>query len=208
MNTERQLMLAVHMYGNDNSQLLPSAAPDPPQAANDDHLPVISTATSNALAVDLKGSQLFYCPSFAERFKKDASVQQEAFGYGRVIGYNYHGGHTHTPWPGIDGHTNTWRSPQKLTDPGTLVLVSDMNDWSYFDGRVWAPHGKNGPILMGNDASNQQGPGQAKRTSADVGATGGNVGLLDGSVSWKNIGRMRIYRGSQQWGDGGCIAMW
>jgi hypothetical protein len=47
----------------------------------------------------------------------------------------------------------------------------------------------------------------AGATSADVGAAGGNIGLLDGSVSWKNINQMRVYRGSQMWGDGGCWAM-
>jgi hypothetical protein len=41
-----------------------------------------------------------------------------------------------------------------------------------------------------------------------VGATGGNVGLLDGSVSWIGIGRMQIYRGSRGWDEDGCRAMW
>jgi hypothetical protein len=45
-------------------------------------------------------------------------------------------------------------------------------------------------------------------TSADIGAVGGNVGLLDGSVSWKSIKLMKTYRGSQMWDDNGCWAMW
>jgi hypothetical protein len=85
------------------------------------------------------------------------------------------------------------------------VLVSDMNDWSPGYGQTFAPHGKTGPILSAGDFSN---PGAAGATSADVGAAGGNLGLLDGSVSWKPINQMLIYRGSQQWGDGGCWAMW
>jgi len=60
---------------------------------------------------------------------------------------------------------------------------------------------------MGTDASNQA-PAGGGRSSADVGAAGGNIGLLDGSVSWKKIQQMQIYCGSQQWGDSGCIAMW
>jgi len=32
--------------------------------------------------------------------------------------------------------------------------------------------------------------------------------LLDGSVEWRNVRQMRIYRGSQRWGDNGCWAMW
>lgn len=42
----------------------------------------------------------------------------------------------------------------------------------------------------------------------EIGAVGGNIGLLDGSVSWKPISQMRIYRGSQMWDDLGCWAMW
>ncbi len=41
-----------------------------------------------------------------------------------------------------------------------------------------------------------------------IGGTGGNIGLLDGSVSWKNIGKMETYRGSQKWDNDGCWAMW
>jgi prepilin-type processing-associated H-X9-DG protein len=37
---------------------------------------------------------------------------------------------------------------------------------------------------------------------------GGNVGMLDGSVSWRRIHQMQIYRGSQLWDDDGCWAMW
>jgi hypothetical protein len=96
-----------------------------------------------------------------------------------------------------------------LTDANTLVLVSEMNDWSKEDKRTFAPHGKNGPLLTGPDPSNQQGgSGVWRGTSAQVGAVGGNVGLLDGSVSWKKVQQMQIYCGSQAWGDDGCIAMW
>jgi hypothetical protein len=94
-----------------------------------------------------------------------------------------------------------------LTDPSSLVLLSDMNDWSRADRRTFAPHGKSGPVLSGTDASNQSGSG-AGRSPSDLGAAGGNVGLLDGSVSWRKIEKMQVYCGSQQWGDSGCIAMW
>jgi hypothetical protein len=124
--------------------------------------------------------------------------------YGSVIGYNYHGGHINSPWPPISG-TNTWISPQKLSDDSALVLLSDMNDWSPGYGQSFAPHGKNGAILQGQDASN---PDASGATPAQLGAAGGNLGLLDGSVSWRKIQAMRIYRGSQQWGDNGCWAMW
>jgi hypothetical protein len=43
--------------------------------------------------------------------------------------------------------------------------------------------------------------------SAD-GARGGNVGLLGGSVAWKDIRQMRTYRGSQLWDEAGSFGMW
>src|SRR6266567_7402592 len=48
-NSMRQFGLALHMYGDDNRQFVPSGAPNKPMKADDDHLPVVSDATSNAI---------------------------------------------------------------------------------------------------------------------------------------------------------------
>jgi prepilin-type N-terminal cleavage/methylation domain-containing protein len=208
MNSQHQFLLAAYLYGDDNSQQVLSGAADPPHGALDDHLPIISTVTSNLLIQYLASQKMVSCPSFANYFRKDASFELEALGYGYVIGYNYHGGHTNTPWPAVSESTARWISPQKLTDPSTLVLLSEMNDWSKADQRTFAPHGKNGPILTGSDASNQGAGSGWRGTSAQIGAAGGNVGLLDGSVSWKRINQMQVYTGSQAWGNDGCLAMW
>jgi prepilin-type N-terminal cleavage/methylation domain-containing protein len=204
-NSERQFILALHMYGDDNRQFLPSGAPNDPKPADDDHLPVISTETSNNIVQYLRTDKMVHCPSFADYFiKQQAQRPFDEQDYGYVIGYNYHGGHTNTPWPAISG-TNVWVSPQRLTDDSQLVLVSDMNDWSPGYGQTFAPHAQAGPKLDGTDASNV---GANGASPVAVGAAGGNVGLLDGSVSWRNIRSMQIYRGSQQWGDDGCWALW
>jgi prepilin-type N-terminal cleavage/methylation domain-containing protein len=205
-NAQRQFILAIHLYGDENDQRLPSGSPNPSRPADDDHLPVISAATSNAIVQFLHTDRMVHCPSFADYFTKQqahrSSDEQE---YGYIIGFNYHGGHTNTPWPALPGFSATWISPQKLTADSGLVLISDMNDWSPGYGETFAPHGKNGAILSGTDASNT---GANGATSADIGAVGGNVGLLDGSVSWRKAALMQTYRGSQQWGDSGCWAMW
>lgn len=204
-NNQRQFLLATHMYGDDNTQFVPSGAPNKPKAIDDDHLPVLSAVSSNALMQYLRTVRMLNCPSVGDYFiQKQAERPFDEREYGYVMGYNYHGGHTNTPWPAISG-TNVWISPQRLTDNPSLVMLSDMNDWSPGYGQTFAPHGKNGPILQGVDASN---PDASGATSADVGAMGGNIGLLDGSVSWKRIRTMQIYRGSQKWGDMGCWAMW
>ena len=202
-NSMRQFSLAAHMYADDNDQSLPTGASN--KGPDDDHLPVLSTVTSNAI-VQYGGSEsLSSCPSFADYFVRrhfDAAFDEIEYGF--VVGYNYHGGHANTPWPPISG-TTAWISPQKSTEDPSLVLISDMNDWSPGYGQTFVPHGKGGSIMEGLNAAN---PNAAGANPADIGAVGGNVGLLDGSVSWKGIKQMRIYRGSQQWGESGCWAMW
>ena len=59
--------------------------------------------------------------------------------------------------------------------------------------------------MLGNDFGTADPEGQ---TSADIGALGGNIGLLDGSVSWKKLRSMQTYRGSQMYEADGCWAMW
>jgi prepilin-type N-terminal cleavage/methylation domain-containing protein len=193
-NSIRQFAIAVHLYANDHEDHLVSGASNKP---GDDHLPVISTAASNAIVENCGGSQrIVHCPSYADWFirqQAERPVDEQAYGY--VIGYNYHGGHTNTPWPTLAGQTGTWISPQRLSDDPSLVLISDMNDWSPEYRQTFAPHGKNGAILNG-DFNN---PDSGGISSAQVGAAGGNVGLLDGSVHWVPVSKMKIYRASRQW---------
>ncbi len=203
-NSMRQFSLAVHMYSDDHRQWLPPGASN--KGDTDDHLPVLSDTTSNSLVIYTSNRRLLHCPSFADYFIKKQPVRSaEEREYGYVVGYNYHGGHLNTPWPPLVG-SNIWVSPQKLTDSSALVLISDLNDWSPGYGQSFAPHGKTGPILASGDESATS--GNLGASSAEVGAAGGNIGLLDGSVAWKPAKLMLIYRGSQQWDQAGCWAMW
>ncbi|HVV72999.1 MAG TPA: prepilin-type N-terminal cleavage/methylation domain-containing protein, partial [Verrucomicrobiae bacterium] len=203
-NSERQFLLAIQLFGDDNEERLPSGASN--NGPLDDHLPVLSDATHNTLFQYLRSDRPTYCPSFGEFFKDNAALKWEADGYGYVIGYNYLGGHTNTPWLPALGYASKWTSPQRLSDSPSTALLTDMNDWSNSDGRTFVPHGKSGPILA--KATLTPGSDVGIPSSAALGAMGGNMGFLDGSVSWKKINEMRIYRGSQLWGDLGCIAMW
>lgn len=203
-NSMRQFILAVHLYGDDNRQQLPVGASN--MGPLDDHLPIVCDATSNALVQYTKSERVLHCPSFAEAFIRRQPFRSAGDAhYGYVIGYNYHGGHLNTPWSPMVG-TNTWISPQKLTDASTLVLLSDMNDWSPGYGESFAPHGKNGPVL--SSAGDFANIGANGAPSMAIGAAGGNVGLLDGSVRWKKGPLMEVYRGSQAQGRDGCWAMW
>lgn len=203
-NNVRQWLLACHLYGDDEAQRLPTGASD--MGPLDDHLPVLCTNTRNAIIRYAGNYRILDCPSLGTPFNQpNGWMVQDGGGYGIVIGYNYHGGHTNTPWPSLPGNTATWISPQKLTDNPTLVLVSDLNDWSPGYEKSFAPHGKTGPIL----AAGQYGTsGASGASSLAIGGMGGNIGFLDGSVAWRNARDMLTYRGSQQWGNSGCWAMW
>jgi len=80
-----------------------------------------------------------------------------------------------------------------------------MNDWSPLYKQTYAPHAKNGSLLKATDPNDNTGVGGA--SSAEIGATGGNVGLLDGSVTWKKIQQM--YQNYWTWSeDGGHRGAW
>jgi prepilin-type N-terminal cleavage/methylation domain-containing protein len=203
-NNVRQWLLACHLYGNDEEQRLPSGASD--MGPLDDHLPVLCTNTRNQIVRYTGDYRILDCPSLGKPFNhRDGWMVEDGDGYGVVIGYNYHGCHTNTPWPALPGSSAVWISPQRLTDAPTLALVSDLNDWSPGYGKAFAPHGKNGPILAAGDYANSGGNGASSKA---IGSVGGNLGLLDGSVSWHSVQQMQTYRGSQKWDSSGCWAMW
>jgi len=171
----RQLGLALHMYADDNNDRLPQGYRD----NGDSHTIWISTNTFNAIR-QYSATNMSTCPSLAGTFQ----YYQAPYGY--VIGYSYNGGHK-KPWP---GEPNPWVSPQRLTDDPSLVLACDLNAWadpSTGGGWVIAPHGYAGSIKRSHNVFMFI---TKKTTSRDVGAAGGNVLLVDGSVHWRNINRM------------------
>jgi len=80
-----------------------------------------------------------------------------------------------------------------------------MNNWSPGYGASVVPHGRGGALQDAGDYSNKSASGAS---SVELGATGGNIGYMDGSASWKPIQEMKLRRGSQRWGSDGCWAMW
>src|SRR6266496_3798281 len=88
-NNMRQFSLAVHMYSDDNGQHVPSGAPNKPKPPDDDHLPVLSISTSNAIVQYSGTAKMAHCPSFGDWFiAQQASRPFEEQEYGYVIGYN------------------------------------------------------------------------------------------------------------------------
>jgi prepilin-type N-terminal cleavage/methylation domain-containing protein len=183
----RQLGLALTMYGGDNQDRVPTGVRDD----GGEHTIWIGTNTFNAIK-QYSATNMSTCPSLAGTF------QYYQYPYGYVTGYSYNGGHK-TPWPGQPAPL--WVSPQKLTDNPSLVLACDLNQWATpLGGSGWviAPHCNGGAAQQGGIPFLWV---TTLTTSGQVGARGGNVLLLDGSVHWRNLKQMTNYAASQ-FGDG------
>ena len=196
-NNLRQFIIGLHVYAGDNEDLLPSGLSDNTDT-NDEHTPIISSLTRSNLIEATGSEKVLLCPWLGEPINKPGGWLYQDYGY--VIGYNYLGGHRETPWPLLGPANTSWISPAKLTDDPSLPLVTELNAWSVSEDKTFAPHGATGPILKQSYANGA--------TSADIGAKGGNSGLLDGSVSWQGVGQMKIYRGSKLWEEDGCFTIW
>jgi prepilin-type N-terminal cleavage/methylation domain-containing protein len=212
VNNIHQFLLAAHIYSTDNNDRLPSGQSDSkvydPYGVLDDSIPILSGNIRTQMIHYAGTYKMLGCPSLGAPFNSEDGFYQG--GYGFCIGYNYLGRHANTPWPLLSGGGEFWYSPQKTTDISTNLgptspLITDLNDWSPGYGGTIVPHGKAGSVQGGGDFSNQNAGGAS---SSDLGATGGNVGALDGSIAWIKIKKMKLRRGSQQFGDDGCWAMW
>lgn len=180
-NNLRQLIIATHLYANDQQEKLPNGFCD----TGDDYTPVVGTNSWQTF-IDSAGShKIIGCPGLPAPFAPGGYSMPP---YGYVLGYNYLGGHGVAGW-GLASNVN-WISPQKLSENNLLVLFTDLNVWSPGNNTV-APHGKTGPIYQQGDATNPDSGGIASQL---IGAVGGNVGALDGSVIWKQIEKMHEYQ--------------
>jgi type II secretory pathway pseudopilin PulG len=181
-NNMHQAILAVIMYADDNTQNLP------PCRDNDDqsHLIRIDNIAFTNLVFYSGNSNILLCPNF--RFGGFNPYDPE---WGYLIGYNYCGDVNTNTW---DYYNNplAWWSPAKGTENGTNVILTDANMWGA--GLVIVPHRKNGGLYdtaMNQGSSIVESPPYVDETPAQLGAEGGNVGHLDGSVLWVPIKQMK-----------------
>ena len=200
-----QFIMATHIYAGDFQDSLPRGGTDN-RNTNDTHTPILSTVTQSNILQYASPLKVLDCPNLAKWFEQDLNWRRHP-DYGIAIGYHYLGGHSNTPWPPVSGMTNTWVSPQKTAEDPALVLVADLNVYAYSFQRILAPHTARGPVIR-DEPYFESNPSAYQQTPASIGAKGGNVGLLDGSVAWKGISRMRSYVGSQIWGADGCFGLW
>lgn len=205
LNNLRQILVAVHLYAGDFDGELPKAGTDYPDK-RDTHTPILSTHTRDVLLQYASPLKVFDCPNLASQFESDDNWRVQPY-YGVAIGYHYLGGQANTPWPPVGTITNTWISPQKTSDKPSLELAADLNVFTYSYQKILAPHSSGGAVLH-DEHYFEKHPESYHQRPPDIGGQGGNVGRLDGSVTWKPIGKMHAFRASQEWGNDGAFGMW
>lgn len=187
LNNLRQVGLTVHMYGNDYQQKVPSGLDN----NREWHSIRINRDTYTNLVSYTGNFKIMDCPNFTF-----GSQSRYSGAYGFLVGYNYLGDAL-IPFvpPNVNAPYN-WGVPRKLTDSPTNAICADANHWG--DVLTMAPHCKSGPFQVPTDA----GPATFTRANSHpvrVGAIGGNVGLLDGSVQWRTLRQMKTnYASSYQ----------
>jgi prepilin-type N-terminal cleavage/methylation domain-containing protein len=181
----RQAILAIHMYGNENMDRVPVGRDS--QAVPQWHSIRINHVSFTNLVRYSGNEKILDCPNIRFGSQSRSNTTQ-----GYLIGYNYLGDAVDSNWS--PAASDYWHSPKKITEAGTNVILADPNHWTPNtpDNLKIVPHAKTGPVLLNGSSFHRN---DTKRiTPKDLGAVGGNVGYLDGSVIWKNIKQMRTNR--------------
>ena len=203
----RQVLSALTFYGMEHDELLPPATDN----MNDYHSIVLSDFTFSAITNYLSGeSNSLYCPNLVYSTGTMGGYNPQK---GYTIGYSYLAA-VQMP-PTVQGPGASWPGPDKTTE--TIAVIADANYWSKTPSQTIAaitvaPHGSSGPLVKplmsspgvasSSTAASTPGPGA---TSAAVGAMGGNVGSLPGSVIWRPIRSMNTWPASM---DGSAHGNW
>ncbi len=179
-NNMRQCLLAIHMYGMDNNDKVPPSRDN--QTTFTWHSIRVSNVTWSNLVSYSGNYQVMDCPNILF----DATILGRYNpSYGLLIGYQYLGD------AAPPGSQYPWISPTKVSQSGTNTILADANHWNTgTDNLKVAPHTKGGSIRQNNSSFTKNFP-PVGASVATVGAQGGNVGSLDGSVVWKSMRQMQ-----------------
>ena len=204
----RQFIFGCHLYANEHDDFLPGGHSDDQLVQNEVTI-LLAKDTRNILVELIGDEQILQCPSLKKPFTEPGGWFIPDNGY--IIGYNYLGGHREAPWVPVAGDGidlddyELWVSPQKSSAKNNPALVTELNTWSTyaFNLYTFVPHALRGAITEDGDSRNS---GAGGIRSDELGAVGGNQGMLDGSVDWKHIRDMKVRRATYPFTS--CYAMW
>jgi type II secretory pathway pseudopilin PulG len=177
----RQVTLAAMLYADENNERLWGHT----RETGDWFTQCVSVEMFRYIS-NYAGGKVIDCPNLYP-FTLPGLVDQEGgrahLIWGINIGYNYLGGITNMP------KAAGWISPLKTSDDPALPLLTDPNNSAGLGGRYWAiaPHLRSGPYRQGKATFLWF---DQLRTPDELGAEGGSVALLDGSVNWKKLQQM------------------
>ncbi len=114
------------------------------------------------------------CPNRSDWYRYETA--------GVRLGYYFMFGHT-APW---SGDPNPWTSPRQMTAPGQSVMIADVIEKRTANPNVTSSsHGPTGEV---------RGPLGQPLEPEQIDSEGGNVGRLDGSVTWEPQAAKREHR--------------
>ena len=177
-SNQRQIVLTMLMYANDNNQRFPEGLRD----NGIEHFSFIHSRVFDYMQTQGgMATNSFNCPN-----KKDWFRVQPGVGY--RLGYYFLWGHrTHQdkrrpdadygnePWP--------WDSPQKATADPSWPMIGDVIEKGTVSPPITsAPHGPTGPVKSAERVFPEP---------SELRSQGGHVGLVDGSVQFRKQPQMR-----------------
>lgn len=180
-NNMRQCIMAIHMYGGDYQDRVPSGR----ENAGQWHAIRISNVGWTNLVRYSGNERILDCPNF--RWNATASPRRYNPEWGFLIGYQYLGDAVAAGNPQYP-----WVSPTRLSQSGRTTILADANHWGN-DGLIAVPHTRGGGLHQNQHSYFY---GAAGKTPGAWGSQGGNVGLLDGSVTWKRVREMATNQAS------------
>lgn len=166
LNHQRQFIVAIHLYAENNERKLPSGLSE---MGDDEHTPVLHSNIRNALAELIDTHKMLSCPWLKEPFSDPDGWYYDSYGY--VIGYNYLGGHTRTPWALFGPVNAQWTSPQRISEDSSQPIITELNAWTPGGRMTFAPHGPRGAILTSGDTKNEALNGAPPKKSVPLAAT-------------------------------------
>jgi prepilin-type N-terminal cleavage/methylation domain-containing protein len=182
----RQMSLATIIYAGDNNDKVFNHT----RELGDWFTQCISTAMYMNIS-NYAGDRVLDCPNlypFTLTGLTDEVGGRTQRGLGANIGYNYLGGITNMP------AATGWKSPLTTLEDPTMPLFTDANNSAFLPVGLgyWVivPHRATGPYKQGKSTFLWF---STPTTPADLGADGGNVACLDGSVNWKRLKLMLGY---------------
>lgn len=148
----------------------------------------------------LKDTRTMMCNSIARQIQEDSEWTGEPFipswnvannwpAY--WIGYNYFGGHFAEAWPTPNAEAIKWKSPYRLTDFGYLPLLGCKVSQSEDQYKTFIAHSSKGPLY-----------GEIRDDPREIAPNGsGNLGRLDGSVSFESVRNMEKHHAKNVFGS-------